>query len=183
MKIPILISPKEKISKIEKLSVAIKCVILSKTCGVEYEFGKIIYGSELKTAKFKIEPFMTEAKKTLNKLHKTSKGEFQPLIFHKNHCKICEFQETCKKELVETDSLGLLHRMREKDIKRYNNKGIFTVQQLSYTFRPRRRGKRVKTKQHPYYHSLRALAIREQKVYLYDRKDMPDATAKVFIDM
>ena len=183
MKIPILISPKEKISKIEKLSVAIKCVILSKTCGVEYEFGKIMCGSDLKTVKFKIEPFMTEAKKTLNELHKISKGEFQPLIFHKNHCKICEFQETCKKELVETDSLGLLHRMGEKDIKRYNNKGIFTVEQLSYTFRPRRRGKRVKTKTHLYYHSLQALAIREQKTYLYDKMSLPDAKTKVFVDM
>jgi len=183
MEIPILISPKEKISKIEKLSIAIKCVILSKICGVEYEFGKIIYGSELKAVKFKIEPFITEAKKSLNELNKMFKGESQPIIFHKNHCKICEFQETCEKELVEKDSLGLLHRMREKDIKRYNNKGIFTVKQLSYTFRPRRRGKRVKTKTHLYYHSLRALAIREQKVFLYDKTDMPDVKTKIYIDM
>ena len=181
--IPILVSSKEKISKIEKLSITLKCLILSKTCGIEYEFGKIIYGSELKTVNFKIEPFLTEAKKALNELHKISKGEFQPLIFHKSHCKICEFQEACKKELVETDSLGLLHRMGEKDIKRCNNKGIFTVKQLSYTFRPRRRSKRVKTKQHLYYHSLQALAIREQKTYLYDKMSLPDAKTKVFIDM
>jgi predicted RecB family nuclease len=183
MEIPILISSKEKISKIGKLSMAIKCVILSKTCGVEYEFGKIIYGSDLKAAKFKIEPFITEAKKTLNKLHKISKGEFQPLIFHKNHCKICEFQEACKKELGETDSLGRLRRMREKDIKKYNRKGIFTVNQLSYTFRPRKRNRRIKTKKHPYSSPLKALAIREQKVYLYDKINMPSAKTKVLIDM
>jgi predicted RecB family nuclease len=181
--IPILISQKEKISRIEKLSIAIKCVILSQACGTDYEFGRIIYGPELKTAKFKTEPFLTEAKKRLTELDKISKGESYPLIFYKNHCKICEFQEICEKELVEKDSLGLLHRMGEKDIKRYNNKGIFTVKQLSYTFRPRRRGKRVKTKQHLYYHSLRALAIREQKVYLYDKIDMPDVKIKIYIDM
>jgi len=183
IQIPILVSSKEKISKIEKLSIAIKCIILSKTCGAEYEFGKIIYGSDLKTVKFKIEPFITEAKKTLNELHKISKGEFQSLIFHKNHCKICEFQEMCQKELVEKDSLGLLHRMGEREIRRYNNKGIFTVKQLSYTFRLRKRGNRVKTKQRPYYLSLQALAIREQKVYLYDKVDLPDAKTKIFIDM
>ncbi len=181
--IPIIITSKERFSKKEKLSIAIKCVTLSKTCGVEYEFGKIIYGSDLKTVKFKIEPFITEAKRALNELHKISKCTSQPLIFYKSHCKICEFQETCKKELVETDSLGLLHRMGEKDIKKHNNKGIFTVKQLSYTFRPRRRGKRVKTKQHLYYHSLQALAIREQKIYLYDKVDMPSAKTKVFVDM
>jgi predicted RecB family nuclease len=167
--IPLLLSSKEKFSKIEKLSIAIKCVILSKTCGVEYEFGKIIYGAGLKTVKFKIEPFLTEVKKVLNELHKISKGEFRPLIFYKNHCKICEFQEACKKELVATDSLGRLQRMREKDIKKYNSKGIFTVNQLSYTFRPRKRNRRVKTKKHPYSFPLQSLAIREQKVYLYDK--------------
>ena len=73
--------------------------------------------------------------------------------------------------------------MREKDIRRYNNKGLFTVKQLSYTFRPRRRGKRVKTKTHLYYHSLQALAIREQKVYLYDKTDVPDVRTKIYIDM
>jgi predicted RecB family nuclease len=181
--IPLLLSSKEKFSKIEKLSIAIKCVILSKTCGVEYEFGKIIYGAGLKTVKFKIEPFLTEVKKVLNELHKISKGEFRPLIFYKNHCKICEFQEACKKELVATDSLGRLQRMREKDIKKYNSKGIFTVNQLSYTFRPRKRNRRVKTKKHPYSFPLQSLAIREQKVYLYDKINMPSAKTKVFIDL
>jgi predicted RecB family nuclease len=181
--IPLLVTSKERVSKKEKLSIVIKCVILSKICGIDYEFGRVIYGSELKTLKFKVEPLLTEARKALTELHKMSKSKSQPIIFHKNHCKICEFQEICKKELAETDGLGLLHRMGEKDIKRYNNKGIFTVNQLSYTFRPRRRGKRVKTKQHLYYHSLQALAIREQKVYLYDKTDMPNAKTKIYIDM
>ena len=181
--IPILISPKEKFSKIEKLSIAIKCVILSKTCGVEYEFGRIMCGSDLKTVKFKIEPFMTEAEKSLTELHKISKGESQPLIFHKSHCKICEFQEACKMELLEKDDLGLLRRMREDDIKRYNSRGIFTVHQLSYTFRRRKISKRIKTRKHPFYFSLQALAIKEQKVYLYNTIDLPNTKTKVFIDM
>jgi len=33
-------------------------------------------------------------------------------------------------------------RMTPKLIKRYNNKGIFTIKQLSYLFKPRKRGKR-----------------------------------------
>ncbi len=179
--IPILVSSKEKISKIEKLFIAIKCIILSKTCRVEYEFGRIIYGSGLKTIKFKIEPFLNEAKKMLAELDKLSLGIFKPLLFQKNHCKICEFQEVCNGELMEKDSLGLLHRMREENIKKFNRNGIFTVNQLSYTFRPRKKPKR--TKNHPYYFSLQALAIREQKVYLYDRIDLPNVTTKVFIDM
>ena len=124
-----------------------------------------------------------EAKRNLNELKTILNGETKPLLFQKNHCKICEFQVVCKKELIEKDSLGLLSRMNEKDILRYNNKGIFTVKQLSYTFRSRKRNKRVKTKNHQYYHPLQALAIRDQNVYVYDKIDLPDTKTKVFIDM
>jgi len=181
--IPILVTSKERLSKVEKLSIAIKCFILSQVCGVDYEFGKIIYGSELKTLKFKIEPFLNEAKKTINELHKISTGDSQPIIFQKSHCKICEFKDACEKDLMENDSLGLLHKMREGDIKKFNNKGIFTVNQLSYKFKLRKRGKRIKTKTHPYYFSLQALAIRDKKVYLYDKANLPNTRIKVFVDM
>ena len=181
--IPIIITSKERFSKKEKLSIAIKCVILSKTCGVEYEFGKIIYGSDLKTVKFKIEPFITEAKRALNELHIISKGTSQPLIFYKSHCNICEFQEACKKELVETDSLGLLHRMGEKDIKRYNNKGIFTITQLSYLFKPRRKRKRKKKANLHFNTELQALAIRTKKIYIQELPDIPRQHAELFLDI
>lgn len=181
--IPIIVSTKEKISAAEKLSVCIKCVILSELYGINYKFGEIVHGQDLRIDKFKIEPFFPKVKKILTELNMISNGDFQPLIYHKNHCKICEFQETCEKALKKEDSLGLLYSMDEKEIKKYNDKGIFTVKQLSYTFRPRKRSKRLKTKSHPYYLSLQALAIREQKVYVYDKINMPIAKTKVFIDM
>ena len=40
---------------------------------------------------------------------------------------------------TEADSLTLLDRMTPKLIKRYERRGIFTVTQLSCTFRPRKR--------------------------------------------
>lgn len=181
--IPVVVIPNETISKIGKLSICIKCIVLSQSYGMDFEFGKIVYGSDLKILKFKIEPFLMEAKRMLNELTEMTKGEFRPILFQKSHCKICEFQEACKKELIKQDSLGLLSRMDEKEIKKHNNKGIFTVTQLSYTFRPRKRNKRVKTNQHPYYFPLQALAIREQKIFLYDKVNMPNAKTRVFIDM
>ena len=45
--------------------------------------------------------------------------------------------------------------------------GIFTVNQLSYTFRARRRPKRAK-KAAPIHHlPLRALALREKKIFVH----------------
>ena len=53
--------------------------------------------------------------------------------------------------------------MTEKERKKCNSKGIFTVTQLSYTFRPRRRPRRLAAKREKYHHSLKALAIRSIK--------------------
>jgi len=45
----------------------------------------------------------------------------------------------------------------EKERRKFNGKGIFTVKQLSYTFRARRRPKRLAGKREKYHHSLKAL--------------------------
>lgn len=62
--------------------------------------------------------------------------------------------------------ISLLKSMSSKERKKLNDKGIFTVNQLSYMFRPRRRPKRYSGKPEKYYHSLKALAIRERKIYV-----------------
>jgi len=47
---------------------------------------------------------------------------------------------------IEKDDLSLLGGMSENERKKLRSKGIFTVTQLSYTFRPRRRPKRMRDK-------------------------------------
>ena len=54
--------------------------------------------------------------------------------------------------------------MSAKERQKLRSKGIFTVTQLSYKFRPRRRPKRLRDKREKYHHSLKALAIREKKL-------------------
>jgi predicted RecB family nuclease len=181
--IPILVSPKENFSKIEKLILCLKCIILSEVYNINCKFARIVYGNELKTIKFKIEKFLMEAKRLLDKLKDIIENESEPLILQKNHCKICEFQEECYKKLKEKDSLALFRRVDENEIKKYNDKGIFTVNQLSYSFKPRKRSKRVKDVISPYYLSLQALALRENKIYVHDKIYLPESKTKVYIDM
>ena len=70
------------------------------------------------------------------------------------HCSECEFQARCRQKAIEKDDLSLLSRMTEKERKKFNSKGFFTITQLSYTFRPRRRPKRLVVKREKYHHSL-----------------------------
>src|SRR5262249_14991000 len=69
-----------------------------------------------------------------------------------------------------------------KELRRYHRKGIFTLAQLACTFRPRKRGKRVKRTGHPRYSALQALAIREKKVHVYGTPCLPRKPVQVFLD-
>ena len=51
-------------------------------------------------------------------------------------------------------------------------KGIFSVTQLSYTFRARRKPKRFAAKPDKYSHALRALALREGKIHIAGRPEL-----------
>jgi predicted RecB family nuclease len=81
-----------------------------------------------------------------------------PDLVLNRHCAECEFRARCRQKAAETDDLSLLAGMTEKDRKKLRSKGIFTVTQLSYTFRPRRRAKRLRDKREKYHPSLKALA-------------------------
>src|SRR6202035_3381427 len=62
-------------------------------------------------------------------------------------------------------------------------KGIFTVTQLSYTFRPRRRRSKSRNGREKHHHSLRALAIRENKIHAVGIPDPNLQGTLVFLDV
>jgi hypothetical protein len=70
---------------------------------------------------------------------------------------------------MRLDELTLLSGVSAKQRAHLRAKGIFTITQLSYTFRPRRRGKRHQAKREKYHPALRALAIRDKKIYMPQR--------------
>ena len=58
-----------------------------------------------------------------------------PLILNK-HCPICQFHSLCQAKAEQEDNLSLLDGISTpKAINKYEKKGIFTVKQLSYTFK------------------------------------------------
>jgi predicted RecB family nuclease len=53
-----------------------------------------------------------------------------PIILNK-HCPLCPFRRMCQPQAEHEDNLRLLDHMTPKMMKRYHQKGIFTVRQLS----------------------------------------------------
>ena len=107
-----------------------------------------------------------------------------PTLILNKHCPSCQFRQICRKRAENENNLSLLDRMTPKAIQKYNKRGIFTVQQLSYLFSPRRKRKRRKNPE-PVKHSLelQALAIREQKIYIQEMPETARQPVELFLDI
>jgi predicted RecB family nuclease len=66
-----------------------------------------------------------------------------PVVLNK-HCPSCPLRNPCQRQAETEDNLSLLDRMSPRIMKKYHAKGIFTVNQLSYLFQPRRTTKKRK---------------------------------------
>ena len=99
------------------------------------------------------------------------------------HCPECGFYDRCRKDAVGKDELSLLSNLTGKERAKYRGKGIFTISQLAYTFRPRRRSKRLAERPERYHHALKALAIRERKIHIVGNPELPMDGTPVFLDV
>ena len=113
---------------------------------------------------------------------KLSKPEIPDVIVNK-HCCICPFEKKCLESIKKSDSINLLANMTKKVIRKFESKGIFTVKQLSYLYKPRRRSRFWGKKKPTHQFELQALALRTKKIYTDDLKELQAADTEIFIDI
>jgi predicted RecB family nuclease len=181
--IPIRFTFTNKLTKGNKLMLAFDALALSEMIKKEVSHGKIIYGHGYTTLKIKISALTGEVRKLADKIAKLLASESPPDLILNRHCAECEYQAACRQKAIEKDDLSLLTGMTEKERKKLNSKGIFTVTQLSCTFRPRRRTKRLRDKREKYHHSLKALAIREKKIHIVGSPAIKIEGTPVYLDV
>jgi predicted RecB family nuclease len=167
----------------DKLVLAFDAFVLSKMLGCEVSHSKIIHGSDYKTLKVNTSALTGRVRKLTGQISKLLALNSPPDLFLNRGCVECEYHARCRQKAIEADDLSLLAGMTEKERKKYNSKGIFTVTQLSYTFRPRRRPKRLRDKRERYHHSLKALAIREKKIHIVGNPDVKIEGTPVYLDV
>jgi predicted RecB family nuclease len=110
------------------------------------------------------------------------RGATPPPVILNRHCPLCPFRAECLTQAVAADDLSLLDRMTPKAIRHYHKKGIFTVTQLSYLFRPRRRRRGVGASP-AFKLELQALAIRARKIYLQSPPGVVRKPVEIFLDI
>lgn len=106
-----------------------------------------------------------------------------PPILLNEHCPICPFKKLCLEQAEKDDNLTLLDRMTPKVMRKYHKKGIFTITQLSYLFKPRRHRKKRKDRPAGFNLELQALALRTGKTYLHQSPTIPQQPTELFLDM
>ncbi|OGA43453.1 MAG: hypothetical protein A3G24_12640 [Betaproteobacteria bacterium RIFCSPLOWO2_12_FULL_62_13] len=181
--IPIRFVWTNKVGRDDKLLLAFDALALSKMLGRDAPAGKIIHGDDYAVLKVKTSGLVSEVRTLIAKTATLLSSPLPPDLILNRHCAECEFQTRCHQKAVEKNDLSLLALMTQKERKKFHSKGIFTVTQLSYTFRPRRRAKRQRDKREKYHHALKALAIREKKIHVVGIPELKIAGTPVYLDV
>ena len=164
------------------LLLAFDALILGHLQGVSPEVGVLLCGPTFKRINIRLRTHLNSLAIVLARLRAQCANDHDPPLVLNRHCDICEFKQLCRDKAVEGDNLTLLRGMTLKEMEGHNSKGIFSVKQLSYTFRSRRPAKRHKQQFHHNF-ALQALALREKKVHVHGAPMLSLPRTQVYLDI
>lgn len=143
----------------------------------------------------RIEDHVARTRQTIEAIGATCCGRGPPPLVLNRHCAVCDFQPRCRGIAIERDDLSLLTAMTLKDRAKCNAKGIFTISQLSYGYRPRRRKRtRPDAEGSTKYaeraapaarhdHKLKALAIKKSQIHVVGAPSLKFEGTPTFLDV
>jgi predicted RecB family nuclease len=180
---PVLFAVGRQVCKAQRALLDVYALLLSRLQGRLPANGMVWHGDECRETRVQLSSDPHKADRLLGEL-----GRMQPegaplrLVLN-DHCAVCEFRQRCHQQAVEEDNISLLRGMKEREVKAYARKGILTITQLAHTFRPRRRRRRSKNGGRAHNPALHALAIRDQKTYVFGSPQLLDAPIRVYLDL
>lgn len=179
---PVLISPFARPSQATKDVLTFAAFIIEKISGDKPKHGVLIAENSRKRVLVSLTSADIEKKqRVITEINNLSSTHKDSLFRLNRHCTECRFQPACRKKAIEIDHLSLLNSLPEKEIQRLNSRGIFTISQFSYTFRPRRMRRVAPTTR--VNHSLKALAVRDGKTLIFERPDVPTGRTTIYLDV
>jgi predicted RecB family nuclease len=182
--VPVMFNHRNEVTKEDKLLIGFTGEVLARRESIRPEYGRLIHGDEYGNTKVHLtESLVSECDRILAEITRIGDANAIPHFRLSKHCSICEYQEKCHSMAVEKDDLSLLSGLGDREIAGLNKRGIFTVTQFSYTFRPRKKPKRVAKRGPKHYHALNALALRNQRIYVANRPVLPSSDVSVYLDI
>ena len=167
-----------------KMEIAFAGHVLSQIRSAPILKGKVILLNKIEKT-VRLPDSLKDALPAINALSEwqASRSEAPTVLLNK-HCPYCEFQHICKPIAEKEDHISLLGGIGEKELRRYGKKGIFTVKQLSFLYRPRKRNRRLRPHPPVHKYELQALALRTGNIYLHgELTEIPHAETEIFVDI
>jgi predicted RecB family nuclease len=181
--VPVLFHEGERPVRGQRALLELLGLVLAEVQGREPGWGVLVHGQGCGARRLKLGAGVGRARRALQAIRDMQGTGTSPRLLLNAHCQVCEFRQQCHVRAAKDDDLSLLRGMSEQEISRQNSKGIFTVRQLSYTFRVRRKNKRAKSQASPRSFALQALAIRENKVHVHGNYAVPSSPTTAYLDI
>jgi predicted RecB family nuclease len=180
--VPVLFHEAERPAPHLRVLLAAFAGLLGPLQGMAPTFGILVYGTACKEKKVKLAGVSKDANRMLRELREAGGGTPPRLVLN-GHCQTCEFRRRCHAEAGAKDDLSLLRGMGEAEVAKYAKRGILTVTQLAFTFRPPRRVKKAPDRKPTHSHALQALSIREKKIHVLGTPRLPDSSTRLYLDI
>lgn len=195
--VPVVFTPWEKPTLSDNLLLCFGAIALSQYTGVHSEIGTLFFGDTLRHKTVRFSDHTEEFNQIINTIDTILSGGQEPQCILNEHCVVCDFQLKCQTIAIERDDLSLLSGMAPKERGKNLAKGIRTILQLSYGYRPRRRrqtkpdaeraARSVDTHHiHPFRrhdNKLKALAIKKSQIHVVGTPSLNLHGVPVFIDV
>jgi predicted RecB family nuclease len=181
--VPVMFVQDDKITRRDKLLIAFQAHVLASVLGASPAEARIVHGEEYKARRVKIEPLAGQVRRLIEQIEADLGRDCPPTLTLNQHCNECEFRGACRGIAEATNDLSLLRGLSGKEIEKLRGRGIATVAQLSHIYRPRRRGNRGAGKARKHEPALQALALREKKLFVMDRPQMPVPSVALYLDI
>ena len=137
--IPILFVPWEKPDPSDDFTICFGALALAQVTTKMPASGTLIYGDSWRVKMVNFESYVTRTRQIIARAMDPWCEQKTPPVVLNRHCAVCDFQRRCKTVATERDDLSLLTAMTVRERAKCAAKGIFTITQLSYGYRPRRR--------------------------------------------
>lgn len=180
--IPIFITPFEKVTRTDKVFIALQTNLIQSEFNLIVENCKVIFGKSLQEMQFKLSSFTKTIKKIIGEVNNILVDSVEPSLILNRHCSVCEYSASCNEKAKTVGNMSLLDRATLKAIEKYKKKGIFTIQQLSYLYKPRRKKKRA-NQLVAHNLELQALALRSDKIYAQQLPELSRQPIELFLDI
>jgi predicted RecB family nuclease len=187
--VPVLYSAWDESDQSDNLLVCFGALAIGQATGGKIPIsGKVVYGEGYRIKTTRIADYLPKTLQVIEAIACLYKAAEPPPLVLNKHCPACDFQLRCRALAVKRDDLSLLGALTAKERAKYEEKGISTITQLSYGYRPRRR-KRIKSTARPasppvkHDHKLKALAIKKGRTHVVGSPSLSIEGTPVFMDV